>query len=91
VTTTPMQKLFVLNSAFMQRRAAALSARMLQLEGPDDLRITAAYRLIFGRVPDEVELSLGAEFLSKGNDSDMTRWERYAQLLLASNEMLYVD
>jgi mono/diheme cytochrome c family protein len=91
VTTTPMQKLFVLNSAFMQRRAAALSARMSQLEGPDDLRITTIYRLLLGRTPDETELSLALDFLNKGSDSEMTRWERYAQLLLASNEMLYVD
>jgi hypothetical protein len=91
VTTTPMQKLFVLNSPFMQRRASALAARLEQIEGSDDDHITAAYRLLFAREPDASERALALAFLRKGSASGMTPLERYAQALLASNEMLYVD
>ena len=49
VTTTPMQKLFMLNSPFMQRRAAALAARLLAGAEDDDSRIAQAYRLLFAR------------------------------------------
>ena len=91
VTTTPMQKLFLLNSPFMQRRATALAGRLQQIEGSEEEQVTAAYRLLFSRAPTDSELAIGARFLRKGSASDMTRWERYAQSLLASNEMLYVD
>ena len=91
VTTTPMQKLFLLNSPFMQRRANALSSRLQQIEGDDSDKITAAYRLLFAREPDATERTLALGYLRKSTASDMTPWERYTQLLLASNEMLYVD
>jgi hypothetical protein len=30
-------------------------------------------------------------FLAKPETAQMSRWEQYAQLMLVSNEMLYVD
>jgi hypothetical protein len=30
-------------------------------------------------------------FLSGPNDGGLTRWQQYAQVLLAANEFLYVD
>jgi hypothetical protein len=91
VTTTPMQKLFVLNSPFMQRRAAAFAARLQGAAEEDEARVTLAYRLLFSREPDDTERALALTFLRRGNASEMSRWEQYAQLLLASNELLYVD
>jgi mono/diheme cytochrome c family protein len=91
VTTTPMQKLFVLNSLFMQRRATAFAARLQGTAEDDETRITLAYRLLFSRDPDDAERALARKFLLRSTTSDMSRWEQYAQLLLASNEMLYVD
>ncbi len=91
VTTTPIQKLFMLNSPFMQRRASVFSARLQGMAESDDARVTAAYRILFGRDPVSRELDIALGFLRKPNASDVTRWEQYAQLLLASNEMLYVD
>jgi hypothetical protein len=91
VTTTPMQKLFVLNSAFMQRRVAAFSARLQGGAEDDTARIALAYRLLFAREPDETETALALKFLSSPSAAEMPRWDQYAQLLLASNEMLYVD
>jgi mono/diheme cytochrome c family protein/cytochrome c553 len=91
VTTTPMQKLFVLNSAFMQRRATAFSARLLGAAEEDAVRISLAYRLLFAREPDETEAELGLKFVRGMTGSELSRWDQYAQLLLASNEMLYVD
>ncbi len=91
VTTTPMQKLFLLNSTFMQKRATALAARLHQIEGGDEEKVSAAYRLLFAREPDAAERALALAYLQKGDEPGMSRWERYAQLLLASNEMFYVD
>jgi hypothetical protein len=91
VTTTALQKLFVLNSPFMQRRASGLAARLLGSAEDDEARIALAYRLLFARAPDEVERALALAYLHRGTASDFSRWEQYAQALLASNEMLYVD
>jgi mono/diheme cytochrome c family protein len=91
VTTTPMQKLFVLNSAFMQERANVLASRLQAAGATDEERIDAAYRLLFARMPQTDEVTLALTFLHKPAASEMSRWTRYAQLLLASNEMLYVD
>ena len=92
VTTTASQKLFMLNSPFMLSQARALAARLnANLAESDKTRVRRAYGLLFGRVPEVRELKLALEFLRKPGTPEMTRWEQYAQLLLASNEMLYVD
>jgi hypothetical protein len=87
-TTTAMQKLFALNSPFILDCAKSLGAQM----GAGKSReagIRRAYRTLFAREPDEGELKLGLSFLKR--DARDSRWEEYAQALLISNEMLYVD
>ncbi len=94
-TTTPLQQMFVLNSLFMQERAASLAERIRVAGGESvDERVTFAYRLLFARDPREAELSIAREFLSSGEsqtEAQDTRWSRYAHALLSSNEFLYVD
>ena len=93
VTTVPQQQLFALNSEFMVSQAKALAARVEKAGATDEDRITAAYRLAFGRAPEPRERSLAAAFLKlpPKPDDKLTRWQQYAQALLASNEMMYVD
>ena len=92
VTTTPMQKLFLLNSPFMIDRAKALAARISAGHKTSDARrVEKLYQLLFCRAPDQPETRLALEFLRKPPVGQMTRWEEYAQILLASNEMFYVD
>jgi hypothetical protein len=93
VTTVPQQQLFALNSEFMIAQARAFAARTEKLGATDEERITAAYRLAFGRAPERDEVDLAIRFLKLPNkpDDKLTRWQQYAQVLLASNEMMYVD
>jgi len=92
VTTTASQKLFMLNSPFMLSQASALATRLKAKPAErDEARVQRAYWLLFGREPEPTELKLALEFLRKPGTSEVTRWEQFAQLLLASNEMLYVD
>jgi hypothetical protein len=92
-TTTPLQKMFVLNSPFMVDEAAALANR-LQSEVPESAlaakygRVDYAYRLLYGRPATDEEMKLGLRFLANGNSD---RWKEYAHVLLAANELLYVD
>ena len=93
VTTVPQQQLFALNSEFMAAQARAFSARLEKLTASDTERIGAAYRIAFGRAPTGREQELAERFLTlppKLGDK-LTRWEQYAQVLLASSEMMYVD
>jgi len=92
VTTTAIQKLFLLNSPWMLGRSKALAARLRAGGGADsDQQVSNAYQLLFDREPTREELALAREFLIKPALGDTSRWEQYCQLLLASNEMFYVD
>jgi hypothetical protein len=85
ITNVPLQRLYFLNNPFVMRQAEALSAR---LQGKDDAaRIREAYQLLYARTPDAEELRLGLEYVKTGASA----WTRYAQVLLASNEFLYVE
>ncbi len=91
-TTTPLQKLFVLNSPFMVRHAAAFAERVLATEtGVDEARIREAYRLAFGRAVSGEELELGVQFLEQASGQPAERWRQFTQVLLASNEMMFFD
>ena len=91
LTTTPLQKLFVLNSPFMLAQAEALVGRlMIEADSTTD-RVQRAYALIFNRSATEEELRLGAAFVDETASDAAARWIQYAQVLLASNELLMLD
>jgi hypothetical protein len=93
-TTTPLQKLFILNSPFMVAQAAHLARRLRAEvssgERADERRIERAYRLLYGRPATAAERRLGLSFLKAPGDRP-ARWEQYAHALLAANEMLFLD
>lgn len=92
-TTTSLQGLFVLNSPLLATQSAALAKRM-QREVPNDTpgQVKLAYRLLYGRPVDDDELKLALAFLeSDGRKKRTAAWQLYAQVLLGSNEFLYVD
>ena len=92
VTTTATQKLFVMNSPFMLAQARALAARLAaDPRASNRLRVERAYQLLYGRPATSAETKLALEFLGKAETPEMPRWEQYAQMLLAANEMFYVD
>ncbi|WP_395737288.1 DUF1549 and DUF1553 domain-containing protein [Prosthecobacter sp.] len=90
-STTPTQKLFVMNSPFVIEQSKALARRLQQGGGDDAARIRQAYALLYAREPAAEELALAQEFLQQPAEAGLTAWEQFAQALLATNEMLYVD
>jgi mono/diheme cytochrome c family protein len=94
-TNVPLQRLFYLNSDFLMSNAAALVERLKAEVGPDERgEIRAAYRLLYGRQVTDAELNAGAAFLAEAaqeKGGDTSPWQRYAQVLLASNEFSYLD
>jgi hypothetical protein len=87
-TTTPLQKLFLLNSPFLVHHAETLADQVRASGSSDKERIIYAYRLLFGRKPDNQELSLAEGFVANGQPE---RWNGLAQTLLISNEMFMLD
>ena len=95
-TTTPLQKLFLLNSEFMVFQADTLAKRLEKHGGSTRSKIEHAYQLLFSRVANTIEVSLAEKFLGEGKSNKSTRedpnaWPQYAQALLISNEMFMVD
>jgi mono/diheme cytochrome c family protein len=95
VTTVPLQQLFVLNSEFLVGNAKALAARLQTLTNDDAGRIRQAFLLLYSRPATDAELQTGLAFLhgpslAEGNQG-LTRWEQYAQVLLSTNEFMFVD
>lgn len=89
-TTTALQQLFTLNSPLVDQQAAALAQRV-QRDAPLtdlDARIHRIYWLLFGRAPTETQLRLGLDFLATETEE---LWRQYAQVLLGSNEFMFVD
>jgi len=96
-TSVPQQALFAMNSPFIMEQARALAERTGGEATPAD-RIRALYRLALGRLPDLREVELGARFVHEndtlpavGEEGQLGAWERFAQVLLMSNEMIFVE
>lgn len=93
VTTVPQQQLFMLNSDFMVAQAKSFAARLQAAADNNPERVRLAHQLAFGRNPTVAEQELALAFLAVAppETDKLNAWEQYAQALLASNEMLYVD
>jgi hypothetical protein len=92
----PQQALFLMNHPFVQQQVRALLKRPeLAGEMTPAERIRRLYRRIYGRPPDADELRLGLAFVNRPEPAPpaggMSAWERYAQVLLLSNELMFVD
>src|SRR5262249_52994298 len=62
VTTVPLQRLFLMNSDFMQVEAEELAKRVAN-EADNRARIKKAYQDVYGRDATEEEIGLGLSYL----------------------------
>lgn len=97
VTTTPTQKLFMLNSQLIDTRAEALARELAagNTDGSYEFEAEAVnglYQRVYSRPPTSGEIDLARAFLG-ANDAAPTKedWQKYVQVLLTSNEMMYID
>ena len=98
-STVPQQALFLMNGPFLKQQVKSLAVRP-EVTNSTTLadKIDAVHRLLFGRQARPAELTLGSEYLSSMADDDpldapqfFTRWEEYLQVLLLSNEFVFID
>jgi hypothetical protein len=92
-TTTALQQLFVLNGSLMTRQANELARLLMASNQPPEEIVRQAYRRVFTRVPTETELRLGMAYLASSGAPIPTAAivRQYAQVLLGSNEFMFVD
>jgi hypothetical protein len=94
-TTVPQQALYLMNSPPIIEQAQALAARneIASAASPAE-KITALYQILFQRAPAAEEITIGEQFTHAAQDDSTTKlnaWEQYAQLLMLTNEFLFVD
>ncbi len=82
LTINPLQALFVMNSGFIQTQASALAKAVANRSTPEE-KIRALYRKVFARDADAEEIELGVKYLAGADVA------RYAQALLATNEVIF--
>jgi mono/diheme cytochrome c family protein len=96
-TTVPQQALFLMNSPFVVEQARRFAARPDVVKQPDDAeRIQRMHWIAFGRPAEPDEVALGLRFVQAtggkgGGGARLTPWEQYAQVLLLSNELAFMD
>ncbi|MCI0335734.1 MAG: PSD1 and planctomycete cytochrome C domain-containing protein [Planctomycetes bacterium] len=84
-TVTPLQSLALLNNKFMVRMAEHLAERVEPMGDSNAERLTAAWRLAFGRDPNEDELSKLVEYAERHGLANACR------LIFNMNEFVFVD
>ena len=93
-TTIPQQFLFMLNSQFMIERARQFYNRLASDSEDPQTRIERGYALLYNRVPTEEELKIGLTFVSsvqtQGPADKIDKWVQYCQVLLSSNELMFI-
>ncbi|MDG2169854.1 MAG: DUF1549 and DUF1553 domain-containing protein [Opitutales bacterium] len=104
-TVVPQQALFLMNSPFVIEQSKHLAQRSMQEAGevPED-RIRYIYQVLYQREATAEEVIAGLEFVDQasllpmdelsGEDAEqqpLSSWELYSQVLLFSNELMFLD
>ena len=92
-TNTALQGLYALNGPLLVEQSQALVSRLQREHSNDEAaQINRAYWLLFSRSPTATEQKLGLEYLSDAvGEERANRWKQYTHVLLASNEILFLD
>ena len=93
-TVVPQQGLFLMNSKFVVESSKRMAA--LLPKGSPEARVRALFRRALSREPTPIELSKSKSFVlrsssSKQDGTSFSSWDALAQVMLMSNEFLYVD
>ena len=83
VTITTLQQIFVMNSEFVQNLAAAAARTAAAATGEAE-QVGLLYRRVLARDPTAAEMKSALEYLQKGT------LQRYAQVLLSTNEEIFL-
>lgn len=86
-TTTPLQKLFLMNGPFVLAQASAIADRIDATASPEQ-QVTALFRRTLQRDPDQTEREAMTRFVREHQEDGLPQ---AAQVLITSNEFWFVD
>ena len=93
-TTVPQQALFALNSPMVLDQARALAVRPeIVSETEPSRRVGAMFRRVLGRNPTDAESAGALAFVAQALEEPghLNVWEQLGQMLLVSNEAVFLD
>jgi len=96
-STVSPQALFLLNHPFVLAQSEKLAERVGKSNLKNDRqKIEWLYENIFGRLPASAEMKIASHALALArsenkNDPEKSAWQQYCQILLCSNEFIFVD
>lgn len=92
-TSVPQQALYLLNSPFVGRQAEKLTGSWAdQAEIGDHEKLSHLFHSILQRPPKPEEEKMFLEYITNAQKSDnWSAWDSIAQVLLVSNEFMFVD
>ncbi|MFQ5731290.1 MAG: PSD1 and planctomycete cytochrome C domain-containing protein [Planctomycetaceae bacterium] len=94
MTNVPVQALYLMNSPFVQKRAAAFARRLQREAGTDEQRVRRAFLLCFSRSPDAEETKRSLAFLKRrptGDAAGQSVLASFCQALLCTAEFRNLD
>lgn len=94
-TNVAPQALFLMNAEFVADRARGLAAELLEQDDAAQ-RVRRAYLKTLNRAPEAEEVDTGLTYIASlrkqfGEVEPLDAWESYCRILMASNELIYVD
>jgi hypothetical protein len=92
--SVPQQALFLMNSPFVIEQASRLIEREEVVRAKSETeKIQAMHRLVWQRPAETAELRAAVKFISQQSThtTSLKPLEKYAQVLLLSNELMFVD
>ena len=91
-TTVPQQALFLMNSPFVNLNAKRLVESVRREAESSRETVTEIYRRLYQRDPSADEIETGLAFIqNEAEGTESSRWDLYAQALLLSNELMFLD
>jgi cytochrome c553 len=90
-TTTPLQQLYFLNSPFVRQAAEAVVQKTVVTGRTPVEMADALYRQVLSRSATPAEAAAAIKLATPTAVAGQPAWELVAQMLLASNEFLYLD
>ena len=90
-TITPLQQLYFLNSPFVRRAADGVVKVAVANGATPDETVRSLYRQVLLRDPTPAETEITKRLAASSGAKGEPDWDLVAQMLLASNEFLYLN
>ena len=98
----PQQALYLMNNPFVGQQATGFAQQLIEAAGNDEDRIAWAHQAAWGRVATPAEIKQAMDYLkayqaqlrrddAPADQVEYESWTSYAQVMLTSNEFMYVE